>query len=144
MQQMPTLKTLMTPFPYAIEVEAPLSQAQEMMNAHDIRHLPVIEDGQLVGVITERDLHRSLHESSVDCTRRAYNVGDAYVSKAYVVELSERLDTVLLEMAKQHIGSALVVRRGKLAGIFTATDACRSFGDYLRTRFSPTDADDVA
>jgi CBS domain-containing protein len=144
MQQMPTLKTLMTPFPYAIEVDAPLAKAQEMMTAHDIRHLPVVEDHQLVGVITERDVHRLLHEPSIDGPRRTLSVGDAYVSQAYVVELSERLDTVLLEMAKQHIGSALVVRRGKLAGIFTATDACRSFGEYLRMRFPPPDADDVA
>jgi len=41
MPHLPTLKTLMTPFPYAIDVEASLAQAQEMMTEHAIRHLPV-------------------------------------------------------------------------------------------------------
>ena len=144
MQPMPTLKTLMTPFPHAIEIDAPLSQAQETTSTHDIRHLPVIDGHQLVGVISERDVHRSLQERAIDDPQRTFRVGDVYISQAYVVELSERLDTVLLEMANQHIGSVLVVRRGKLAGIFTTTDACRSFGDYLRTQFPPTDKDGVA
>ena len=59
MPHLPTLKTLMTPFPYAVDVEASLAQAQDMMTEHAIRHLPVTEDGQLVGVLTARDLQCS-------------------------------------------------------------------------------------
>ena len=131
----PTLKTLMTPFPYAIDVDAALAQAQTLMAEHNIRHLPVTEDGQLVGVITERDVHRSLAEARAACHTEALHVREVYVREAYIVDLSERLDTVLLEMAARHIGSALVVRRGKLAGILTAIDACRCFGEYLRAQF---------
>ncbi len=37
-----------------------------------------------------------------------------------------------MEMADDHIGSTPVVKDRKLVGIFTATDACRSFAEHLR------------
>jgi len=136
MPHLPTLKTLMTPFPYAVDVEASLAQAQDIMTEHAIRHLPVTEDGQLVGVLTDRDLHRSSNPLGTNRTQSDIPVREVVVSEPYVVELTERLDVVLLQMATRQIGSALVVRRGKLVGIFTAIDACQGFGDYLRTQFT--------
>jgi acetoin utilization protein AcuB len=144
MSHLPTLKTLMTPFPYAIDIDASLAQAQELMIEHAIRHLPVTQNGQLVGVVTDRDIHRSCHKRAGERSQEALRVRDVYVDEAYVVDLNERLDTVLLQMATQHIGSALVVRHGKLAGIFTAIDACQGFGDYLRIHLPPTPDDEAA
>lgn len=144
MPHLPTLKTLMTPFPYAIDVEASLAQAQDMMTEHAIRHLPVTKSGQLVGVLTDRDMHRSRHEPGSERAQDDLRVRDVYVCEAYVVDLNERLDTVLLQMATRHIGSALVVRHGKLVGILTAMDACQGFGEYLRLHLPPNPEDDAA
>ena len=144
MPHLPTLKTLMTPFPYAIDVEASLAQAQDMMSEHGIRHLPVTEGGQLVGVLTDRDLHRSHPGLGSAPAPADSRVREVYVSGAYVVEFTERLDVVLLQMAARHIGSALVVRHGKLVGIFTAMDACQGFGDYLRTQLPPDPDNEAA
>lgn len=141
MRHMPTLATVMTPFPYAIDIDAPLEQARTMMTAHAIRHLPVIQGGTLVGVLTERDMLRSLEPHRPLQLPAACRVRDACVLDAYVVDLAERLDTVLLHMADQHIGSAIVVKHKKLVGIFTVTDACQAFGTYLRAQF-PLDPDD--
>jgi len=68
-------------------------------------------------------------------------VEDAYIPDPYVVDLEERLDTVLAELARRHIGSVLVTRCGKLAGIFTATDACELFASYLRERLHAGEGD---
>jgi acetoin utilization protein AcuB len=141
MQRMPTLTALMTPFPYSIDLHASVAQAKDMMEAHDIRHLPVTDAGRPVGVLSERDI--LLASKRMSCQDNPL-VRDICVLEAYVVELSERLDTVLLHMAEQHIGSALVVRHGKLVGIVTATDACRAFGEFLRTQFPPERDDTVA
>ena len=35
-------------------------------------------------------------------------------------------------MADRHIGSTIVIEGGKIIGVFTATDACRSFAEFLR------------
>jgi CBS domain-containing protein len=52
----------------------------------------------------------------------------------YSVERDEPLDSVLSEMADRHIGSVIVTDAGKAAGVFTATDACKHFAEFLRSR----------
>ena len=70
-------------------------------------------------------------------------VADIYIADPYVVDLETPLDEVLLEMAARHVGSVLVTRHGKLAGVFTVTDACRVFGEDLRERFPPLPDGDI-
>ncbi len=71
-------------------------------------------------------------------------VQDLYVADPYVVSVDEPIENVLLTMADRHIGSAVVTKGGKLAGVFTAVDACRCFGDYLRERYPHPDDNDAA
>ena len=134
----------MTAFPYFIDIDASLRQARNMMVEHDIRHLPVKDRGSLVGVLTDRDLKRALDPGLGLPSKDELVVRDILVRDAYVVNLEERLDEVLLELARQHIGCALVTKEGRLAGIFTATDACRVFGEYLRLHFGFDTDPDVA
>jgi CBS domain-containing protein len=75
---------------------------------------------------------------------RVLTVEDAYVADAYRVDLETPLSTVLLEMARRHIGAALVTGHSRLAGIFTSTDACRVFGEWLREHHAHRSGDDVA
>jgi acetoin utilization protein AcuB len=143
MKHVPQLKLLMTPFPYAIEVSADADTAVALMQEHGVRHLPVTDNHALVGVITDRDI-KSLRAGRQPGDA-GYNpgVGAMTIHDAYVVDINEPLDNVLLHMAEQHIGSVLVTRKGKLAGVFTSTDACRGFGEYLREHF-PHGGDDEA
>ncbi len=125
----------MTAFPYFIEIDAGLKAATQMMERHGIRHLPVKDGDQLIGVVSDRDIKRATRE---------LHVSDIVVRETYIVDLTERLDSVLLHLAQRHIGCALVVKEGRLAGIFTTTDACRVFGEYLRSLFPTGPGDDVA
>jgi CBS domain-containing protein len=131
----------MTPFPYSIGLDATLSEALALMAAHDIRHLPVTEAHALLGIVTERDISLLRGASSAKRSDRPLKVRDVYVADPYVVDLDEPLDNVLLTMAVRHIGSALVTRKGRLAGVFTATDACRTFGRFLREHYPPAGGD---
>ena len=142
--RIPPVKSVMTPFPWVIHIEDPLARAKEVMEQQGIRHLPVTnENDEPVGVVTARDI-RLLESAIQDPKRRAaLSVRDACVLDAFVVETSEPLDRVLLEMARHHIGSVLVVKGKKLAGILTVTDACRSYGEFLRAMF-PDPPDDEA
>jgi len=145
LERIPAIKAAMTPFPWHVALAAPLSEAREMMRQHEIHHLPVTnEAGQLVGVLTERDLH--VAEGAAAAADRAHSealrVSEVCVRDPFTVELGAPLDSVLFEMAERHIGSALVVKQGRLAGIFTSHDACRYFADFLREMFP--DEDDVA
>ena len=80
-------------------------------------------------------------------TVEALCVRDAHILPAYIVELSERLDNVLIYMANNHMDCALVERYGKLVWIFTVTDICKAYGHLLREHFDIDDesgGDDAA
>ena len=106
-----------------------------MMLEHGIRHLPVKEDGRLVGVLTERDLDRALGPAP-SAERRA-RVRHACASEAYAVGLEEPLDRVAAAMAERRLDAVLVVKEGRLAGIFTAVDACRCLAQALEAQYGP-------
>jgi len=144
LDRMPTVKVAMTPFPWSIDIEAPLSDAREMMAEHEIHHLPVTEHGGLVGVISGREVALGTAIAQARDPRGEALVREACVLHAYAVEDTEPLDGVLAVMARERLGSALVTRRGKLVGVFTVTDACRLLAEWLRACFPATGDDDVA
>lgn len=132
MKAIPPIKAVMTPFPHWIEIDQPLTSAAGMMAEQSIRHLPVMKDGELVGLLADTDVARVSQDGS-----SRHTVGDACALGVYVVGLSEPLDRVLRHMAEHDVESALVVKDGKLAGIFTSSDACSEFAKLLRSLFPP-------
>jgi acetoin utilization protein AcuB len=140
----PPIRTVMTPFPYAVETDQPITEAKALMAAHDIRHLPVTEGGKVCGVISERDIRRALDPVFGLPPENELCVRDVFVSDVYVVQTAEPLDNVLAVMAERHLGSALVVKGEKLAGIFTVTDVCRHFCEFLRSQLPPLGGHDAA
>ncbi len=138
----PALKNVMTPFPYSIDAEVPVDEALRLMREHRIRHLPVIDAGKLVGLVSDRDIKLMLGPDFAYPSARELKVRDVFVADSYIVELATPLVDVLTHMAEHKLGSAVVTRHGKLAGVFTTTDACRAFADHLRgpTATSPDEA----
>ncbi|MFT7623520.1 MAG: acetoin utilization protein AcuB [Myxococcota bacterium] len=136
MKHEPTLLACMTPFPYTVEANDTLKFAQEMMLDHEVRHLPVNRDGQLAGVISQREVAVAL--AVVD--GRIAAVEDVAVMPAYVVDCHTPLAAVLRHMARGHYGSALVTRDGRLAGILTTTDVCLALAQILDPPSGPKKA----
>lgn len=141
---MPTIKAVMSPFPYSVDVDASLADAQAFMREHHIRHLPVTQGGELVGSISDRDIKLVLGPDFAYPDATKTRVTEAMVRDAYIVDMDTRLDEVLAHMAEHHLGSAIVTRRGKLAGIFTVTDACQHFAEFLRAQVRRAGDDDAA
>lgn len=118
----------MTPFPYSIAPAASLEDARRMMDEHDIRHLPVRENHLVVGVLSERELRVALalrDEASL-------TIAEICTKDVLLVDLEQHLDTVVAEMATRRVGSAIVMRGDKLAGILTNTDVSRLLAELLR------------
>jgi len=134
----------MTPFPYAISINDSITSASELMRSHQIRHLPVTQQQQLVGIVTDRDIQLLLDSATGSSVQQTPTVADVYTSHPVIVDLNEHLDKVAMTMADQHIDAILVTKKGKLAGIFTASDACRYLGRHLREYFAPPDGDEAA
>jgi acetoin utilization protein AcuB len=140
----PQILAFMTPFPYSIDVEAPLGEAHAFLRERQIRHLPVTRNGELAGILTDRDIKLALGPDLGSPPERELRVADVFQPDSYVVDAGERLEDVAATMAERHVGSALVTRGGKLVGIFTTTDACRALARVLHGQHPHAGPDEVA
>ncbi len=127
---MPTLSRYMTRKPRTIGRTATMAEAHRLMREHGIRHLPVMEDGRVVGIVTMRDLH--LLETLPGVVPDEVEVEDAMSTDVFVASERDELADVVERMAEAKLGSAVVVGPGGLLGIFTAVDAMRALADILR------------
>jgi acetoin utilization protein AcuB len=118
-----TVREHMSPAPVTIEPAKFLNDAHHLMRSHRIRHLPVIQAGKLVGIVTARDL--TLVETLAGVDPAEVPVEDAMSQDVYVVSPDAPLRLALAEMAERKLGSAVVMEHGEVVGVFTATDACR-------------------
>ena len=123
------IQAVMTPFPHSVGLKQSIKVARQLMREHGIRHLPVQDGGQLVGVITDRDVNFAIAFDHVD--PEAMLVCEAFTSEPYIVDLVTPVYQVVRRMADDHLGCALVTQKGKLIGIFTAVDACRTLAEFL-------------
>jgi acetoin utilization protein AcuB len=111
----------MTPCPQTIAPDATLFDALSTMRRFGIRHLPVVDEGQLVGLLSERDIafaERFL-EARDACVAAVMN-REPFMTVPYA-PLAEVCDV----MAKKKYGSAVVVDGASVVGVFTAIDALR-------------------
>src|SRR5262249_52797688 len=126
----PTISRYMTRQPWTIERDATLSAAHELMRSHAIRHLPVMESGKLVGVVSERDLH--LVETLPDANPDDVHVDEAMTADVYVVTPDDDLADIVEQMAAHKLGSVVVMDDKRVEGIFTSIDALRVLARVLR------------
>lgn len=126
------IKDIMSSSPVIVEQSATVLEAKQLMSRYSVRHLPVVAGGKLVGILTDRDLKLAQAVTKDIHFDESHTVGDTCVRDIYVVKSTEPASTVLAYLAKERIGSALVTEENKLAGIFTVTDACKAFAEYLR------------
>ena len=144
LKKMPIVGAVMTSFPYFVEVDDPAGKLEKLMDDHSIRHLPVQEKGKVVGIVSERDLHHRMQRGLPAAEKNKLRARDLMVADPYVVGFNAPLNEVVAQMAIRHIGSAVVVRRGKLAGILSAIDVCRILAEYLDYMFAPAPGHDAA
>jgi acetoin utilization protein AcuB len=117
----PTIQDVMTRSPHTIGHDQTLRAAHRMMQTHNIRHLPVVDGGQLVGVLSQRDLY--LIESLEGVDLDEVHVSEAMSSDIFTVRSRVRLDRIVAEMTTRKLGSAIVIERNAVVGVFTVIDA---------------------
>jgi acetoin utilization protein AcuB len=124
-----TVRGYMTTSPTTVGPQVTMAEAHQIMREHRIRHLPVMHAGQLVGMVTSRDL--ALVESLADVDPREISVDEAMSAEVYAVSPDAPLSMVAAEMAERKLGSAVVIEGGAVVGVFTAIDACHALAQVL-------------
>jgi acetoin utilization protein AcuB len=130
----PTVQKYMTNNTHTVGSDQQLSHAHALLREHRIRHLPVLRGGELVGMLTERDL--ALIETLRDVDPHKLTVEDAMSQSVFRVSPDRPLDEVVSEMAAKKYGSAVVVQNGKVVGILTTVDVCNALAELLQGRLS--------
>lgn len=114
--------------PYVCESDWGLQEALDFMTECEIRHLPVVDEGRLIGLISDRDLRAviSLPQAGM------LTVGDIMKQEVFVARRSTPLQEILRTMQERRLGSTVIVNDEQEAiGIFTVTDAVGILADLL-------------
>lgn len=99
-----------------------------LMRKNNIRHLPVVVDGQVAGIVTDRDLRRPKDVGFEEeyQIREDLLVEEAMIGEVRTVTPETDLVSAAAVIVKEKIGSFLVLDRGKLVGIITQHDFLRA------------------
>jgi len=112
---------VMTTVPVQVEESASLETARRIMERYNIRHLPVVKEGKLAGVLSERDMNVALAVARSHTLEATVLV--AMHAPAFQVQKNVPVADVARRMAEEKFGCAVVVNGEKICGIFTTTDA---------------------
>lgn len=123
-----TINEVMTRTPHTIGHDIPVSKAKLMMREYNCHHLPVLDGGRLVGVISDRDLKLVERLPHGDETL----IEDLMTDEPFVVSPDLSVKDVLTKMLDNKINSVIVSAKGDQSwGIFTSTDALAYFVDKV-------------
>jgi len=125
---------VMTPNPKTIQPDAPIRRALEMMRQGGFRRLPVVEEGHLVGILSDRDLRMAMdtpmivHEKEHDVYILDHvQVGMCMTGEVVTLSPRDTLAQAAKVMKDLKVGGCPVVEDGRLVGILTESDLL----DYL-------------
>jgi CBS domain-containing protein len=109
-----------------------LGVADDIMEARKIRHLPVVEEGRLVGMLTQRDVFHAGLSNAVGFGEKARKeflktvlVKEAMADEVFTIEPNAGIQEAARKMLEAKVGCLPVVDGGKLVGILTETDLLR-------------------
>jgi acetoin utilization protein AcuB len=128
----------------SIKPEDSLQDAEALMRQYRIRHLPVVQRGALVGIVSDRDI-----QSALPSPATALSVGEIrfYLASLHVVHVMTRQvvtvtpHTFLAEavrlLCQRRLGALPVLDQGAVVGILTTTDLMKSLRVLLQEEEKP-------
>lgn len=125
----------MTRNPKTVSPDDPLSFAAGILREHRFHHLPVIEGGRLVGILSDTDL-RNASFAAIPAEGEEGAMGDRPVREAMRTEVwsvtpDDSVEDALLILTREKFGALPVLSGDRLVGIITRADLLNAFVDLL-------------
>jgi acetoin utilization protein AcuB len=124
-----------------VSPEMPVHDALAMFRKEHIRRAPVVKDGKMVGIISERDLLNAspspvttLSVWEMNYLLSKVTVKQVMNKKVTTVDVNTPIEEAARIMADSKIGGLPVMRSGKLVGIITETDLFKIFLELMGAR----------
>lgn len=139
------VEDLMTKKVFTVEPHDMIDRVFFLIHYERIRHLPVVEKGKLVGIVSDRDLYKALGPKSNSSSVETGNDNTELHVIPKKVQNIMRRGIITIEpdsyasdaaalMAENKIGALPVTKDGKLVGILSATDILRVFSKIEKAR----------
>ena len=132
-----TVRDIMTRDPIILGRNDTLDLAEDIMNLRRIRHMPVVDEGSIVGIVSQRDLFRSALVTALGFGRKTQTaviktIKIKEIMTEHVITISP--DVSVKEAARvmidKKIGCLPVVDGENLVGLLTETDILRYFTEH--------------
>jgi acetoin utilization protein AcuB len=129
-----TVADIMTPDPASCGRDTPLGEIIGLMKTHACRQVPVVEDGRVVGIVTDRDVRLAmnspftLHERSQDQAMLNDITAEACMTPhPLCIDVNETAQQAAKLIMEYKFGGLPVISEGRLVGIITTTDLIKSY-----------------
>jgi acetoin utilization protein AcuB len=131
-------RDLMTPNPVTVTRRATIRDAWELMREAEVRHLPVVDNGALVGMVSDRDFARlgltlTAEDADPSTRRNTTSVGQVMSADVVAIEPETEIDEIIELLLEHKIGALPVLDRStdKVVGILSYIDVLRALRDRL-------------
>ena len=114
----PRVESLMTTDVISADHRMPAEEALEFCRSKHVRHLPLLDGDDLVGIVSDRDLRLSVGRGQLEGTP----VGELGRDELVTIEPDAKLSSAAELLVRHHIGALPVVERSRLVGLVTSSD----------------------
>jgi len=135
------IRDYMNPSPITVTPETSVADARDLLRQHGIRHLLVVEDERLVGIITDRDIRlvlpspaTSLSVWEINYLLAKLTVEEVMTRSVITIGPDRRIAEAVRLLLEHKIGALPVTAGGRVVGIITETNLLRAFAQLLGER----------
>jgi acetoin utilization protein AcuB len=128
------IKNLMTQHVVSVDPKLPIPEAQKRMKEGGFRRLPVLENGELVGIVTDRDIREAMPSDATSLSIWEINylipkilVKEIMTKNPVTVDQDASVERAARLMLEHKIGGLPVMSGGTLVGMITVTDVLWAF-----------------
>ena len=132
------VRQYMTAEPKTLEVTQSLLDAALLLRRSHLRHIPIVENGLLVGILTDRDVARSAPSRLTPLPEEEYNrvfegtsVAMVMTKEPFSTTPDSPLGEAVVLLYTKRLGCLPVLEEEKLVGIITVTDMLRALHDLM-------------